>query len=238
MWKEIGHLVKQPEGFKAFIPLPFPIKDPLILSSRQQNLLVEATRLLGKLDGISTELPDHNFFLYMFVMKEATYSSQIEGTQATMIDAIEAKVLPRSAQAHDAEDILAYIEAFKYGEKRLKEIPISIRFIKELHEKLMKGARSTQHSFPGEFRESQNWIGGSSLSNATFIPPPKHEVPRAIGDIEKFIHEQNDWACLTKAAILHAQFETVHPFVDGNGRTGRLLITFYLWKEKILELPL
>jgi cell filamentation protein, protein adenylyltransferase len=238
MWQNLGHLVQQSGGFKAFMPLPFPIKEPFTLSSHQQMLNGEAMRLIGKLDGISTLLPDHNFFLLMFVRKEAASSSQIEGTQATMIDAIAAQVLPSSAP-QDVEDIIRCIEAFEYGKARLKTIPICIRFIKELHEKLMRGARATQHSYPGEFRSSQNWIGGTSPLNATYVPPPAHEVTRAMSDVEKFFHtKENDFPPLIKAALLHAHFETIHPFTDGNGRTGRLLITFFLWQEKILELPL
>lgn len=239
MWKRLGHLVQQPTGYKAFIPLPFPIQEPLILSPRLEVMHGEAMRLIGKLDGISQLLPDQDFFLLMFVRKEAASSSQIEGTQATMIDAIEAEVIPLSAQAQDVEDILCYIRALNYGIERFDTIPISIRFIRELHDKLMNGARATQHPFPGDFRYTQNWIGGSSPSNATFVPPPPSEVPRALGDIEKFIHAKEDgYPPLIKAALLHAQFETIHPFTDGNGRTGRLLVTMFLWQEKLLGLPL
>jgi Fic family protein len=239
MWKRIGHLVQQPNGYKAFIPLPFPIGEPLSLSSRIEVMHGEAMRLIGKLDGISHLLPDQDFFLLMFVRKEAASSSQIEGTQATMIDAIEAEVLPRSAQADDVEDILCYIRALNYGIERFRTLPISVRFIRELHDKLMRGARSTQHPFPGDFRYTQNWIGGTSPANASFVPPPPSEVPKALGDIEKFIHaKEDDYPPLIKAALLHAQFETIHPFTDGNGRTGRLLVTMFLWQEKLLELPL
>jgi cell filamentation protein, protein adenylyltransferase len=239
MWKRIGHLVQQPNGFKAFIPLPFPVQERLLIPPRLQLLNGEAMRLIGKLDGISQLLPDQDFFLHMFVRKEAASSSQIEGTQATMIDAIEAEVIPPSAQAQDVEDIKLYIHALNYGIHRFDTLPISIRFILELHDKLMSGARATQNPFPGEFRHSQNWIGGTSPSNATFVPPPPEEIPRAMGDIEKFIHAKGDgYPPLIKAALLHAQFETVHPFVDGNGRTGRLLVTMFLWQEGLLKLPL
>ncbi len=239
MWKKLGHLVQQPTGYKAFIPLPFPIQEPLQLSPRLEVLHGEAMRLIGKLDGISQLLPDQDFFLLMFVRKEAASSSQIEGTQATMIDAIEAEVLPRSVQAQDVDDILCYIRALNYGLDRSKIIPISIRLIRELHDKLMSGARTTQHPFPGDIRYTQNWIGGSSPSNATFVPPPPNEVARALGDIENFIHAKEDgYPPLIKAALIHAQFETIHPFTDGNGRTGRLLVTLFLWQKKILDLPL
>lgn len=239
MWQRIGHLVQQPGGYKAFIPLSFPPQKFLNLTQSLQVKHGEAMRLIGKLDGISQLLPDKDFFLLMFVRKEATSSSQIEGTQATLIDAIESEILPRSAQANDVEDIIGYIWALNYGMKRFNTLPISVRFIREIHEKLMKKARFTQHPYPGHFRHSQNWIGGTSPSNARFVPPPHDEVPRAFGDLEKFIHNKKDgYPPLIKAALLHAQFETIHPFTDGNGRTGRLLVTLFLWQEKLLEIPL
>jgi len=239
MWQKIGELVQQPTGHKAFIPASFPPKGSLVLSPSLEIKLGEAMRVIGKLDGISQLLPDKDFFLLMFVRKEAASSSQIEGTQATMANAIEANVLPRSAQAPDVEDILCYIRALNYGLERFQTLPISVRFIRELHDKLMRGARATQHPFPGEFRYTQNWIGGTSPATARFVPPPPAEVPRCLGEIEKFIHAKKDgYPPLLKAALLHAQFETIHPFTDGNGRTGRLLITLFLWQEKLLELPL
>ena len=239
MWKKIGNLVIQPQGYKAFIPLPFPSPEELVLSPRQQLRHGEAMHLVGKLDGISQLLPDPDFFHIMFVRKEATSSSQIEGTQATLVDAIEAEIIPPAAQAPDVEDIIQYIRALHEGTERFKTLPISVRFIKEMHDNLMTGARATQKAFPGEFRYSQNWIGGTAPSNALFVPPPVHEVARAMGDIEKFINaNDSDYPPLIKAALLHAQFETVHPFTDGNGRTGRLLVTLFLWKEKLLQLPL
>jgi Fic family protein len=239
MWNRVGHLVTQPSGYKAFIPLPFPIQEPLVLSSRQQISHGEAMRLIGKLDGITQLLPDHEFFLLMFLRKEASSSSQIEGTRATMVDAIESEIIPKSAQPEDVEDIIRYIAALDYGMKRMGELPISIRFIKELHHQLMRDSRSSQNPFPGEFRRTQNWIGGTSPAYATFVPPPPHEVVTAMGDIEKFIHEkEGTYPPLIKAALIHSQFETIHPFTDGNGRTGRLLVTMFLWKEKLLNLPL
>jgi Fic family protein len=239
MWKKLGSLVQQPEGFKSFIPLHFPPQEFIILSPHQQGLYGEAMRLIGKLDGICQLLPDHAFFLYMFVCKESACSAQIEGTQATMIDAIEAKILPSYAKAPDVEDIVHYTNAFDYALARLKEIPISIRFILELHEQLTRGARSTHYPFPGEFRKTQNWIGGTSPSNAMFVPPPSCEIPSAMGDLENFIHAKDEnIPPLIKAALLHAQFETIHPFIDGNGRTGRLLISIFLWDQRLLSFPL
>lgn len=239
MWKKIGNLVQQSNGYKAFIPLAFPPEPFPPLSSNLEIKLGKAMHFIGKLDGISQLLPDKDLFLFMFVRKEATSSSQIEGTQATIANAIEAEVLPKFAQAPDVEDILYYIRALNYGIERFQTLPISVRFIRELHGQLMDGARATQHAFPGDFRYTQNWIGGTNPSNARFVPPPPSEVPRCLGDLEKFIHAKNDGLPpLIKAALIHAQFETIHPFTDGNGRTGRLLITMFLWQEKLLELPL
>lgn len=239
MWNKIGQFVKQPQGFKAFIPFPFPPQEPLDLPPHIEVLNGEAMRLIGKLDGISQLLPDKDFFLLMFVTKEAASSSQIEGTQATMIDAIESGLASTSQSSNDVEDITGYIRALNYGLERFATLPMSVRLIRELHEELMTKARTTQHAFPGQFRTSQNWIGGSSPSNASFVPPPAHELPRALGDLENFIHSKDDsFSPLIKAALLHAQFETIHPFTDGNGRTGRLLVTLFLWHKKTLELPL
>lgn len=239
MWKKLGHLVQQPAGYKAYIPLPFPPQEPLELSSALQVKIEQAMRWLGKLDGISLLLPDRDFFLQMFVRKEATASNQIEGTQADIVDAIEAEVAACKILDSDAEDILYYVRALNYGLERAKTLPISNRLIKEIHEKLTKGARTTQNPHPGEFRYTQNWIGGTSPSNAKFVPPPKDDMLQAMSDLERFIHAKNEsLSSLVKAALLHAQFETIHPFVDGNGRTGRLLITLFLWQQKLLEIPL
>jgi Fic family protein len=236
---QMGHIQLQPTGYKAFIPSLFPPDETISFSSKIVLKNAEAMRLVGKLDGIAQLLPDKDFFLEMFVRKEATSSSQIEGTQATMIHAIEAEIAPHSALPADVEDIIQYIQALNYALKRFETLPISVRFIKELHDRLMKGARSTHHPFPGEIRRTQNWIGGTSPTNAQFVPPPPHEVPRALGDVEKFINAKtNAYPPLIKAALIHAQFETINPFVDGNGRTGRILITLFLWQEKLLEIPI
>lgn len=199
----------------------------------------EAVRLLGKLDGIAELLPDKDYFLEMFVRKDASSSSQIEGTQATMMDAIEAANVERGTNLPaDVDDILHYIEALNYGLKRAEEFPFNLRLIRELHEHLMTGARSTHNPYPGEFRRTQNWIGGTRPDNARFVPPPVHEMHQALDQFEKFIHAEDDYLPLIKAALLHAQFETIHPFADGNGRTGRMVVTMYLWHEHLLEMPL
>ena len=236
---KIGSNIVQKQGFKAFIPCLFPPKeefdfDPKILKKNN-----EATHLLGKLDGITKLLPDADFFLLMYLRKDAASSSRIEGTMATMIDAIEADVNIKADIPEDVDDILHYIKALNYGIKRVKtdNFPMALRFIRELHKQLMHKARATHFSDPGEFRKSQNWIGGTRPDNARFVPPPVDEMQRALNDLEKFIHSSDTLPTVIKAGLIHAQFETIHPFLDGNGRTGRMLITFYLWKEGYLEKP-
>jgi len=234
---EIGKFIKQKEGYKAFIPNKFPPGRGL---EYPQKLILKhstAERLLGKLDGITQLLPDVDFFLFMYIRKDAASSSQIEGTQATMIDAIEAEAKTNESLPKDVDDILHYIKALNYGLKRLAEFPLSLRFIRELHKELMKEARTTQFSDPGNFRKTQNWIGGTSPANANYVPPPPLEMQKALNDLEKFLHTNDELLPLFKAGLIHAQFETIHPFLDGNGRTGRLLITFYLWLSKLLDKP-
>src|SRR3989338_1332561 len=236
---EIGQLKEQKEVFKAFIPAPFPPKGGIEFDPKILKKIDEATRLLGKLDGITKLLPDVDFFLSMYLRKDAASSSQIEGTMATMIDAIEAEVQSSINIPEDVDDILHYIKALNYGMKRVQQddFPMALRFVRELHKQLMDKARTTHYSDPGEFRKSQNWIGGTRPDNARFVPPPVEEMHAALTDLEKFMHSNDDVLTLVKAALIHAQFETIHPFLDGNGRTGRMLITFYLWKEGYLEKP-
>jgi Fic family protein len=236
---ELGKIIKQNQGVKAFVPHPFPPKEGFDWDQALLKKADEATRQLGKLDGITRLLPDSDFFLRMYIRKDAASSSQIEGTQATMIDAIEADAKVRTHMPEDVDDILHYIQALNYGMKRMKEdkFPVSLRFVRELHAKLMDQARATHFSDPGKFRSSQNWIGGTRPDNARFAPPPVPEMHAALSDLEKYIHSQDSTLILIKAAMIHAQFETIHPFLDGNGRTGRMLITFYLWMEGYLEKP-
>ena len=235
---KIGVYKTQPEGFKAFVLESFPPKDTLVFSPAIQQKHAEAMRLLGKLDGITALLPDRDYFLEMFVRKDASSSSQIEGTQASISDAIEAlNIERRNNLPQDVDDILHYIEALNYGLERAKDFPFSLRFIRELHEKLMTGARNTHNPFPGEFRRTQNWIGGTRPDNARFVPSPVREMNQALNDLEKFIHADDEYLPLIKAGLLHAQFETIHPFLDGNGRTGRMLVTMFLWYRRLLEMP-
>lgn len=233
----IGKLIQQDSDYKAFIPDKFPPDKGLSFSQRLFIKHSNAERLLGKLDGITLLLPDVDFFIFMYVRKDAVSSSQIEGTQATMIDAIEAEAKTSESLPKDVDDILHYIQALNYGLRRLVEFPMSLRFIRELHKELMKEARATHPSDPGHFRKSQNWIGGTSPTNARYVPPPPLEMLKALDDFEKFLHSDDELLPLLKAGLIHAQFETIHPFLDGNGRTGRLLLTFYLWQKGLLEKP-
>lgn len=235
---KIGRYVKQKEGFNAFIPFEFPPKGGFPISAHLYKKHEEAIRLVGKLDGITRLLPDRDFFISMFVIKDATYSSQIEGTKATFQDAVAAPVTEEKNRKNlDVDDIEHYIEAVNYGIERTKNMPISLRFVREMHGKLMDSARCTQHAYPGEFRRSQNWIGGKTPSDASFVPPTVSEMHKALSDLEKFIHMQDDYPSLIKAGLIHAQFETIHPFADGNGRTGRMLVAMYIHHLGILEMP-
>lgn len=233
---EIGKDIKQKEGYFAFVPAPFPPKGIFDLSRSILIKAAEADRLVGKLDGITHTLPDVDFFLSMFVAKDATSSAQIEGTKATIVDAIEMEA-GVAVKKTDADDILYYIKALHYGIERLKEFPLSLRLIREIHSRLMTGARVSHFADPGEFRKSQNWIGGTKPDNASFVPPTVNEMNRALNDLEKFLHDEKETLPLIHAALTHAQFETIHPFLDGNGRTGRLLITMLLCHRNMLERP-
>lgn len=235
----IGKNVTQSGGYRAFIPNPFPPADHVKLSGKIIRRHTEAIRLLGKLDGITELLPDKNLFLRMFIRKDASSSSQIEGTNASLADSVESEnVEPGNDLPQDVDDILHYINALDYGMKRMPDFVFNMRFVRELHEKLMRGARATQLSYPGEFRTGQNWISGTSPTNAKFVPPPIPEMKEALSDLEKFINANDSYLPLVKAALIHSQFETIHPFNDGNGRTGRMLITMFLWDKKLLEMPI
>lgn len=236
----IGSYIEQATGYIAFIPNDFPPDSSFLLDGKVIKKASDATRLLGKLDGITKLLPDNDFFLLMYLRKDAASSSQIEGTMATMVDVIEAEVQTNTDIPQDVDDILHYIQALNFGMKRVREdnFPITLRFIRELHEKLMNQARASHFADPGNFRTSQNWIGWTRPDNARFVPPPPIEMQNALDDLEQFFHKDDELLDVIKAGLIHAQFETIHPFLDGNGRTGRMLITFYLWKTWLLEKPI
>ena len=230
-------MVNQSWGFKAFIPEKFPSEN-MIFSPELLQKANLATRLIGKLDGITEILPDIDFFLLMYIRKDASSSSRIEWTRATMADAIEAANTKNTHNLpDDVDDILHYISALQYAIERLRDFPMSLRVIKEIHGVLMQGARTSHYAYPGNFRNSQNWIGGTSPWNAEFVPPPLHEMHSALDDLESFFHKRDTLDPIIKAWIIHAQFETIHPFIDWNGRTGRILITLFLYLEKILDKP-
>jgi Fic family protein len=234
----IGNTVNQPGGFRAFIPHAFPPNEEIVLDAQGAELLERANLQLGRLDGITELLPDLDFFILMYVRKESALSSQLEGTQATLADAIRAEGAMRVGVPHDVDDIERYVAAMNHGLERLSDLPLSLRLIREVHGILLgTGARATSHAYPGEFRTSQNWIGGASPSTARYVPPPPTELLRTLGDLENFLHDPAPMAKLVKAGLAHAQFETIHPFVDGNGRSGRLMTTFFLCEQRMLSKP-
>ena len=235
-----GRYVEQMEGYQAFIPNPLPPTPPILIDENMWNLLSQADRALGRLDGATDALPNPDLFVFMYVRKEAVLSSQIEGTQASLIDVLEFEsqaLEPDNPQ--EVAEVVNYIAAINYGLERLNDLPISLRLIREIHGELMKGVRGAERN-PGEFRRTQNWIGagGCSLADAMYVPPPPHEMLRSLGNLEDFLHSPQPMPTLIKIGLAHAQFETIHPFLDGNGRTGRLLITFLLCGQNILQRPL
>jgi cell filamentation protein, protein adenylyltransferase len=235
-----GTYIRQATGYKAFVPKPLPPNPPVEFGAEMMDLLSRADTALGRLDGTADVLPNPDLFVAMYVKKEAVLSAQIEGTQASLDDllAFEANMPIRRPELH-VKEIVNYIKALYFGFERLASLPLSLRLIKELHEVILRDTRGGDRS-PGEFRESQNWIGpaGCSLQDASFIPPPPHEMRQALGDLELFLHSDAPVPILLKAALVHAQFETIHPFLDGNGRMGRLLIAFLLSWKGVLKRPL
>lgn len=234
-----GRYLPHPSGHRVFFPAPLPPAPAVRVSGELQRLLSEADRALGRLDGSVTTLPNPDLFVYLYVRKEAVLSSQIEGTQSSLQDLLAAEAEVRGADVpRDVDEVVNYVRAMNRGLGRLEQLPVSVRLIREIHAELLQGVRGSQLT-PGELRRSQNWIGpdGSSLANATFVPPPPEEVPKALGDLETFIHGNDDLPLLIKIGLAHAQFETIHPFLDGNGRVGRLLITFLLCERGVLHKP-
>jgi Fic family protein len=221
------------------MPEPLPPPD-LEIDDKLQMLLSRADLAIGRLDGVIEVIPDPDRFVYMYVRREAVLSSQIEGTQASLMDVLEFEAEEQRAEARvDVLEIINYVNAMRHGLAALDRLPISRRLICEVHRKLMKGVRGGEpDKTPGQFRKSQNWIGGGSPASARFVPPPADHVSEAFSALEHFIHNDSPMPALVKAALIHAQFETIHPFLDGNGRTGRLLITFWLVERGILRKPL
>jgi len=226
------------ERVRAFVPPPLP-PDPPIEPAPLLAKLSAADRALGRLDGITLLVPHKPLFLYMYVRKEAVLSSQIEGTQSTIADLLHFESdAAAGAPIDDIREVSNYVDAMMHGLERLHDLPLSLRLIREMHAKLLRGGRGGTKN-PGEFRTTQNWIGGTRPGNALYVPPPPDELGACLDAFEKFIHRPTpDIPPLIKAALLHLQFESIHPFLDGNGRLGRLLVTLYLCTEGVLRQPL
>ncbi len=237
MINSAGKFIKNLSGelqYSSYLPNKLPENSKIVYDSELINLLTEATRSLGELNGISAHVPDIDIFVSMYLIKEALLSSQIEGTQATLDDILN-PIRIENANL-DVAEVLSYIQASKFSIKRLEKLPVCSRLIKETHKVLMNNSRGEEKT-PGEFRRSQNWIGpvGGSLKEAKYIPPNYLDMIEAISDLEKFINSEDSFDTLIKIALVHYQFETIHPFLDGNGRIGRLLISLFLMEKSILD---
>ena len=227
------------EEARAFVPTPLPPDPPIEWTPALRSKFDQALLSIGRLDSISTFLPDISLFLYMYVRKEAVLSSMIEGTQSSLSDLLLFELeLEPEVPLDDVREVCNYVASLEHGLKRLAEgFPLSLRLIREMHGVMLSKGRGSEQS-PGEFRKTQNWIGGTRPGNATFVPPPPEQVPECMAKLELFLHDQPEpTPPLLKAALAHVQFETIHPFVDGNGRIGRLLITLLLWEQKMLREP-
>jgi Fic family protein len=237
-----GKLVVQgssPEPFNSFVPHPLPPAPPIEFNPELLDLMEKANLALGRLDGLARLLPDLQLFLYFYVRKEAVLSSQIEGTQSSLSDLLlfESRQVP-GVPLNDVQEVSSHVAALEFGLKKLRQdFPMSLRLMKDIHRVLLSKGRG-ENKEPGEFRKSQNWIGGTRPGNAVYVPPPRDEVVPLMGQLEKFYHEERGLPLLVKAALMHVQFESVHPFLDGNGRLGRLLITLMLVGDGVLVEPL
>lgn len=223
-------------AYKSFVPNALPPVPPIDMSEEMVSLLVKANSQIAVLESIATRIPNVDLFISMYVRKEALMSSQIEGTQATLEDVLDPMI--DANMNRNVSDVVNYIKATEFAVRRLKELPLCNRLIKETHEVLMSGVRG-QEKNPGEFRYSQNWIGGqgSTLKNARYIPPSPEDMILAMSDLEKYMNADDDLDALIRVALIHYQFETIHPFLDGNGRVGRLLITLFLMEKNVLTIP-
>lgn len=235
----INHSIGR-ESYRAFVPDPLPPNPPLRINNKLQELLDQSLLELGRLDSVSTMLPDTSLFIYMYIRKEAVLSSQIENTQTSLSDLLlfENKETP-GVPLDDVQEVSNYVRAMNHGLKRLRQdFPLSLRLIKEIHKILLSKGRGSEKE-PGEFKKGQNWLGGTRPGNAVYVPTPPEMTLDCMGKLEKFLHNiPYRTPVLIKAALSHVQFETIHPFPDGNGRLGRLLITFLLCAENTLKEPL
>jgi Fic family protein len=234
-----GRYHLQPSDYRAFIPAPLPPTPSIQITGELQTMLSRADLALGRLDGSIQTLPNPDLFVFMYVRKEAVLSSQIEGTQSSLQDLLSAEAhIFAPERPRDVDEVVNYVRAMNRGLERLKDLPVSVRLIREIHQILLTEVRGSQRT-PGELRRVQNWIGpeGSGLGEATFVPPPPQIIPQLLGDLEHFLHGDTELPLLIKIGLAHAQFETIHPFLDGNGRIGRLLITFLLCENGALQKP-
>jgi Fic family protein len=235
-----GTWAKQAEGYEAFVPAPLPPDPPVEVDREMLGTLSAADQALGRLDGVIQTVPNPDLFVAMYVRREAVLSSQIEGTQSTLEDLLAAELEPATpGLPDDVDEVVNYVRAMNYGLDRLSTLPLSQRLIREIHAELLRSGRGA-HRRPGEFRRNQNWIGAENapIERASFVPRSVPDMHSALDDFERFLHEDQDLPVLVHAGLAHAQFETIHPFIDGNGRVGRLLITFLLVHRGVLHRPL
>ena len=236
-----GSYLRQPGGFSSFVPTKLPYDPPLALDEETLYLLSVADQAIGRLDAAAGILPNPELFVGMYVAKEAVLSSQIEGvTQASLAEVLEYNARGESRRGRrDIDEVGNYVTAMNYGLERVNALPLSARLLREIHSLLLRQVRGDDMR-PGEFRTTQNWIGapGATLATATFVPPPPGEMMEAIGDLERYMHDDTPVPVLIKTGLIHCQFETIHPFLDGNGRMGRLLAVFYLCNRGVLRRPL
>lgn len=234
-----GSYIQQSAGYRAFIPSLLPPAPPIRIEGDLQKLLSKADMSLARLDGMCHILPNADLFISMYVRKEALLSTQIEGTQASLENLFEYESGEKPENINDVSEVVNYVKALNYGIERLGSFPMSIRVLKEIHAVLLEGVRGGEKT-PGEFKKAQNWIGpaGCKLNDATYVPPPPYEAEKAMGELEIYMHQAEALPVLVDCALIHYQFETIHPFLDGNGRLGRLLITFYLYWKAVLHRPL
>lgn len=235
-----GTYAQQPGGFKAFLPKPLPPVPGIRYDDELQALLSQADQAIARLDGIVTVLPNPELFIAMYVKKEALLSSQIEGTQASLEGVLEfeADMRPRD-NINEIKEVVNYIKALEYGIAHIAQSPANAHLFREIHRILITSTRGSKKAL-GEFRRTQNWVGppGANVFDAHFVPPPPEQILGAMANLETFFNEKNRMPPLVRIALIHAQFETIHPFIDGNGRIGRLLITFFLVARKVLSRPL
>ena len=234
-----GKTVSQASGYLAFVPAHLPPETPITFDAEMIRLLSDADLALGQLSGISSLLPNPDLFVAMYVKKEAVLSSQIEGIQCTLDEVLEQESDTEGVRTKDIGEVVNYVNTMNYGIQRLETLPLSLRLIREIHGYLMQGVR-VENKDPGEFRRTQNWIGpqGCTLATALFVPPPVPDMQQALSNLELFLHRHTGLPITVQCAIMHAQFETIHPFLDGNGRVGRLLVSLLLHERSVLKQPL